>query len=171
MRLGLARKMRALDFRSVENRLGQGTPDANYVDGWLELKWLRGWPKKGGPVVISHYTDHQRLWLQRRWRCGGKAFLLLQIKLEWLLICGCDAGPIGSVTREELYSLAVFKSDKWSDSLIHWLQMPHSGFEDVRKQAGICGSPLLKSFSYSGAEQAKPKSDRPLSLEFHLIDT
>lgn len=172
MRASLTKRWRDLDFKAIENRIGRGTPDANCVgDNWFELKWLRGWPKKGGPVTISHYTDHQRLWLRRRWRRKGKAFLLIQVKLEWLLICGCDAWPVGSITREELYSLAVFRTNEWSDSLTHWIQMPWSGFEEVRKHKGICTSPLLKDCSLPDEEPAKPKLIVPGRLEFQLNDT
>lgn len=97
--------LKKLDARPIENPIGPGTPDVNYIEGWIELKWLRRWPKNAETIVqLPHFTKGQRLWLRRRWRRGGNAFLLLQCKQEWLLFTGQDAHDfVGHTTREGLH--------------------------------------------------------------------
>ena len=98
-----------IDPVSVENSVGPGTPDLNYLDGWLELKWARDWPKRDStPLRMPHFTIQQRRWLARRQRAGGRAFVLLKVAREWLLFDGDTAGRIlGESTRAELYDRAV----------------------------------------------------------------
>ena len=56
--------LRSLDAISVENPAYPGTPDVNFVEGWVELKWIRAWPAREKTVVkIDHYTQQQRVWL------------------------------------------------------------------------------------------------------------
>lgn len=152
MRANLRRKLKDLDWRAVENRVGKGTPDNNYVEGWCELKWLRHWPAKGGVVAISHYTNQQRLWLRRRWRKGGRVFLMLVQNQEMLLWAGCDAGPVGYLTREELYSTCLWRSAHWArevDELKRIITLPRAGLEMIREERGLCNLPLLNNFSYN----------------------
>jgi len=93
---------------AVENPAGPGTPDVNYIDGWIELKWLRRWKRNAetSPVLIDHYTNQQRLWMRRRSLRGGKAYLLLQVGKEWLLFKYPELMEVGKVTRSELYKLS-----------------------------------------------------------------
>lgn len=79
-----------LDPVRVENPAMPGTPDVNYVDGWIEMKAARGWPVKGGPLQLSHPpTAEQIAWLFRREAFGGKAWLVLSVgagtSREWFL--------------------------------------------------------------------------------------
>ncbi len=49
---------------------------ANYVDGWIELKWADKLPKTLGS--IKHWTKGQEEWLSKRGRAGsGHCYLLL----------------------------------------------------------------------------------------------
>ena len=102
--------LKSLDAMAVENKAptGAGTPDVNYIEGWIELKWLRRWPKKADTVVtIPHYTLGQRRWLRDRYNAGGSAWLLLQVQQEWLLFTGRDAHDyVGNLTRNGLYRVA-----------------------------------------------------------------
>lgn len=93
----------------VENTAARaGTPDVNYAEGWIELKWLRQWPKRATTVVrLPHFRLVQRRWLRDRWRVGGAAWLLLQCRREWLLFDGQTAHDhVGQVTLKELRALA-----------------------------------------------------------------
>ena len=103
--------LRKLDAVSVENKAYPGTPDVNYKEGWLELKWLRSWPKNCDkrPLVIKHFKKEQRVWLKRRWNAGGNVFLLLQInRNDWLLFDGKTAANIvGTANRPELFKAAL----------------------------------------------------------------
>lgn len=105
----VVRALRPLDAMSVENRVYPGTPDVNYREGWVELKWLPRWPRNcdSAPVKIDHFTPQQRVWLKRRWRAGGHAWLLLQVARQWLLFNGETAAQIvGRVDRSMLVARA-----------------------------------------------------------------
>ncbi len=110
MRGRVVRALRELDAVAVENRVYPGTPDVNYVEGWVELKWLPRWPKgsEEAPVRVKHFTPQQRVWLKRRWRKGGNAYLLLQAGRDWLLFDGLTAAlHLGKVSQPRLRELAL----------------------------------------------------------------
>lgn len=89
MRQNLHKQMKRLgwDPIAVENRVHAGTPDTNYLHGWVELKWLRAWPKRDTTIVrIDHWTKEQEVWIERRWRAGGHVHVLLQCRRDWLLL-------------------------------------------------------------------------------------
>lgn len=126
----------------VENPVRPGTPDVNYIEGWIELKWLRRWPANSWTNVrIDHFTIQQRRFLRDRYERGGNAWLLLQVGREWLLFTGLDAyNYVGKVTREGLYKVARMR---WTKGLVD---------EDLR----ICltrdwenwnGLPIVRPFS------------------------
>ena len=107
MRQRVVRMLHSLDAFSVENSAWPGTPDINYTEGWIELKWLRNWPVRGGVVKIDHFTTQQRFFLGQRWQKGGNAYLLLSIKSEWLLFTGdVAAKEVGRRNREDLILLS-----------------------------------------------------------------
>lgn len=104
MRGKVVRALRPLDAMAVENPALPGTPDVNYIEGWIELKWLRAWPKRPDTVVrIEHFTKQQRVWHFRRRRAGGQSWFLLQVRREWLLLDGAIAAVIvNRATKLEL---------------------------------------------------------------------
>lgn len=93
-----------LDAHAVENPALPGTPDVNYVEGWLELKWERNWPARSPTVVkCEHYSPQQRIYHRKRWGAGGQVYLLWKIGVLWLLFEGhVAARVVGKVPREEL---------------------------------------------------------------------
>lgn len=126
MRARVVRALRPLDAISVENRVGPGTPDVNYAEGWLELKWIRRWPRNcdEDPVLVDHFTPQQRSWLLRRHRRGGNIHLLLQVGQEHLLFRAPEAvALLGRATRPELMrgALVHWTSGLPSRELIEWL--------------------------------------------------
>ena len=105
----VCKTLKSLDARAVENRVGPGTPDVNYAEGWIELKWMRRWPENcdESPVLLPHYTQQQRVWHKLRWRKGGHVYVLLQVAREWLLFDGDIAAEhVGRVNRQELITFA-----------------------------------------------------------------
>jgi hypothetical protein len=117
MRRKLVDSLRVLDAVPVENRVGPGTPDVNYSEGWIECKWLRHWPRKfETPVALDHpLLPEQRAWLQRRRKRNGAAWVMLQCRREWFLFDGAIAAQyLGYVTRDELCKLAT---KWWPDGL------------------------------------------------------
>lgn len=92
----------------VENVMLAGTPDINYVEGWIELKWLEDWPKKPQtPVRLPKFKRGQRIFLYKRCLAGGQAYLLLRVNLEWILLPGFWAATrLGTATRAEIIAAA-----------------------------------------------------------------
>jgi hypothetical protein len=87
-----------LDPVRVENPIHPGTPDVNLVNGsWIELKAMARWPVRDSHLfAIRHFTPQQRVWLYKRWRAGGRTYLLLEVVSmgEWLLFDGDVAAKI-----------------------------------------------------------------------------
>lgn len=80
-----------------------GIPDVNISGGWIELKWLRAWPKRPGtPVRIPHYTDDQKNWSARRAATGETVWLLLKCRNEWLLFDSDSSKDVGTLTKQEM---------------------------------------------------------------------
>lgn len=109
MRRRVVKALHDLDPIAVENPAYPGTPDVNCTLGWIELKQLEGWPVRATTAVrIPHFTQQQRVWLKRRWRQGGSAWLLLQIGQHWMLFDGVTAAThVGHVDRETLIRMAT----------------------------------------------------------------
>jgi hypothetical protein len=122
MRSRVIQWLRTLNAIAVENPAQPGTPDVNYVEGWIELKKLHKWPKDGeGVVRVDHFTPQQRNWHLLRKRRGGRTHVLLQVADDWLLFDGGVAAMhLGRVSRRELERLA----------LKHWQNGPRA--EELR---------------------------------------
>lgn len=93
----------------VENMVGTGTPDVNFciegIEGWIELKHVHYWPKRGGALKIDHYTLEQRLWHDKRMKNGGICLLFLQVDRDYFLFDNHD--NVGeSLNKEELFAQA-----------------------------------------------------------------
>jgi len=156
MRGKVVRALRSLDAWAVENRAKPGTPDVNYIGGWVELKWVRAWPKNKNvsEVKIDHFTKEQRICLKQRWRKGGRSFLLLQANgPHWLLFDGETAAQcVGRVTMGELYQRALMTMTPFNkEKLIQWLTMDLPSLQQRRQS-------LLTAFEEAKLS-AKPLSD------------
>lgn len=116
MRQRVRLALRGLDPISIENPVHPGTPDLNYVEGFVELKVAEKWPERTTTILrIPHFTPQQRVWLMRRVRAGGRAFLLLRVDGDWFLFRGDRAAEIvGRGTRAELEAAAI---GRWETSL------------------------------------------------------
>ena len=120
MRKKVVKALQPLNAISVENPCLPGTPDVNYIEGWVELKWLREWPKREDTIVrLEHYTKVQRVWAFRRRRMGGQAWMLIQCGREWILMDGAVAAiSLGHCTKAELIQRCAAYSDTGLDSAI-----------------------------------------------------
>lgn len=85
----LLKALRPLHGVHVENVMQPGMCDINYVEGWIELKWLAAWPKRAETVVrVSEFTAQQRVFLIKRVLASGQARVLLRVGNEWTLLPG-----------------------------------------------------------------------------------
>jgi hypothetical protein len=67
------------DPRRVENLVAEGTPDINYIGGWIESK-VGERPKRAATTLsLRHYTREQRGWHMRRCRAGGRVHVVLRV--------------------------------------------------------------------------------------------
>lgn len=118
VRRTVVQNLKQLDAVSVENSVGSGTPDVNYIGGWLEIKNLHGFPTDPTKVVPVHLRPSQRAWLTKRRQMGGKAFVLIKVGKEWLLYDGMSAArSLGLVWNEEACrsgALLVYKKMDWA---------------------------------------------------------
>lgn len=105
MRKRVVQALRSLDALAVENAVRAGTPDVNYIEGWLELKRLTSWPRKEAAVVrIPIFTPQQRVWLRRRQEKGGNVHFLILVANDWLLFDGSYAADhLGRITKQEMF--------------------------------------------------------------------
>lgn len=70
-----------LDPCRVENAVGPGTPDINFLGGWIESKSIPAFPKRDTTVVaLDHYTNTQRGWHVRRRMAGGVVLVALRVQ-------------------------------------------------------------------------------------------
>lgn len=109
MRGRVVRALKSLDPIAVENPARPGTPDVNFIEGWIELKDVEHWPKIAStPLRVRHFTPQQKVWLARRQKKGGNVWLLLRVQNDWLLFDGITAAMhLGLRTRAELTALAT----------------------------------------------------------------
>jgi hypothetical protein len=103
MRQRIVKILKPLHAVSVENLCGDGgTPDINFVGGWLELKQSAKWPKRASTILKDGvrlptkrgqkgFTQDQRNWIRERNRKGGVADVCLKVGRDWFLLFGIDA--------------------------------------------------------------------------------
>lgn len=131
MRGRVVRDLKSLNAIAVENPALPGTPDVNYVEGWIELKQLPEWPAREETTVnVSTFTPQQRVWHLRRRMAGGISWLLLQVGQEFLLIDGAQAAlSLGHVTRRELVKLSSeYTARLKPGDLLRWISQKQSCF-------------------------------------------
>jgi hypothetical protein len=104
MRSQVVRALRPLHAFPVENSILPGTPDVNYIHGWIELKYLKRWPANTDAIIkIPHYTPPQKIFAQQRVRAGGTCWFLLCVERDWILLDGVAAANlINRSTRDQL---------------------------------------------------------------------
>lgn len=132
-----ARRSQLLDLLSplhavaVENSIGggDGTPDVNCTAGWIEVKQLDDWPVRDTTIVQPrHFTPEQRHWLKKRCQAGGRAWVLLCVGSEWVLMWGeAAARQLGvSWTRSDLTRRGKPHVAEVSRHVFHWTLHPTS---------------------------------------------
>jgi len=109
MRRRVVQALRSQHAIAVENPAFPGTPDVNYVEGWLELKHADLWPvREKTRLAMPHFTPQQRVWLMKRHYAGGNAHLLLQVSNDWLLLDAITAARLlGKVSKSALEDAAI----------------------------------------------------------------
>lgn len=83
------------EWQRIENRTQESVPDCLVlsVDGrvaWVEGKYKVSWPKSKDTSTDVGLDKGQVNFLKRWCRLGGRAWLLLRVGEEWLLVWGLD---------------------------------------------------------------------------------
>lgn len=101
--------IRKLDPVPVDNPRKPGTPDVNYIEGWVELKYLADWPKRAKTLVkFPKFYPQQRVWLVKRSLARGRCFVFVQIKFMYLLYEGGYAAQhFDRMTKDEMIKNAL----------------------------------------------------------------
>lgn len=111
LRASVVDALRELDAIAVENPALPGTPDVNYVEGWLELKCLDAWPLRDAtPLRCEHWTPEQRVRHVLRSRSGGATYVLVEVAQthDYLLLEGAIAARIlGKANRADLEAVSL----------------------------------------------------------------
>ena len=154
-----------LDPIRVENAVHPGTPDLNLATGvWIELKAIAGWPARQQTLVrLTKYTPQQRVWLLRRWRAGGGAWLALYVAScrLWYLFDGEAAQTIGKVPQFELVNAARLIGTH--EQVAVFFAEREAGFRSRSEQrsAAAARSPSGESSARLGAGAPRPEVTRP----------
>lgn len=133
MRQNLVKALKPLDAVPIENHMRAGTPDVNYIGGWIECKWMKTWPRGAAtnPVKFTHpLTKNQGLWLRRRWLAGGTTLVCAQVAREWFFFSGETIKDyFNKMTRPEMIERAIFYMPNGLDKgkLVAWLQTISTG--------------------------------------------
>jgi hypothetical protein len=79
-------------LQRIEDALSTGIPDLNFcfdsIEVWIEVKYLAKLPVKRLTPVKIGLKQPQALWLSKRNRCGGNAFIVVRCAFDntWRLI-------------------------------------------------------------------------------------
>ena len=106
----IVKALKEFDAQPVENIGTIGCPDVECTLGWIELKYLKAWPKRADTLVrFPIYTPQQRSWQRRRRRRGGNVWMLVKVgRNEWLLYdAEAAANLLGRLNRTQMEQTAI----------------------------------------------------------------
>lgn len=127
-RARLVRELKCLSAMPVENRVRPGTPDINYVGGWIECKYMKVWPKGAdkNPVRFPHpLLQTQKVWIRKRRMATPEStiFVCALVATEWFFWDGLFAvDHFEKMTRPEMKENALFYMKGFNrERLVDWL--------------------------------------------------
>ena len=97
---------------------GTGIPDMHMiVDGrayWLELKFIKRWPKSPDANVLEHrFTGAQLAYLRRVDRARGRGLGVVGFEDRCVVLRVHDIGDGGTLTRREIDRHRHLRMDAW----------------------------------------------------------
>ena len=111
----------------IENSIGEGIPDYAYVHkesgsaGWIEVKRILELPKRETTPVFGSkgLRPAQIAWLNTRFNCGGKAYILAGAEKHVWLVSASFARTFNEMIVSELDAVAVY----CTKSRINWVEL------------------------------------------------
>lgn len=74
----------------LESSSGNGVPDVVFsmpnINGFLELKYIKEWPKRPDTKVKLPLRPEQKLWISTRGKMGGNVWVLCRIEDDFFLL-------------------------------------------------------------------------------------
>ena len=103
------------DAQRHEDKITLGIPDvsfgANGINGWMELKHVKKYPVKlKSPIIIRHFTNYQKLWLERRQKYAGNCWLLIRIEEDFYLFEGNKIRLVGVSMHKDDFMRECYSS-------------------------------------------------------------
>lgn len=107
--------IRHLDPVRVENVVGPGFPDIEYIGGTIESKLIQRWPKRVDTIVrVPHYRPDQRAWHVKRRKAGGRCHVVIQVDTTVFVFDAFIAAQgLGFWTRQQMASHCKWMSNPW----------------------------------------------------------
>lgn len=108
------------DPHRVENAVGPGTPDIEYVGGHIESKQIPHWPKRPLSVLrVPHYVPEQRAWHIRRCQAGGRCHVVIEVERDVFVFDGIVAAQhLGlTMTRWGMQTAALLWMPNWNQTM------------------------------------------------------
>jgi len=78
----------------IESSAGNGIPDISFglpgKNGWIELKYIREWPKRQDTKVKLPLRPEQKHWISARGGLSGDVWVLVRIQDDFFLVSWRD---------------------------------------------------------------------------------
>lgn len=104
-----------IHWQRFEDKFGHGIPDLNLaVEGheiWIELKQLDRLPVRSSTKVRLDLRRDQALWLKRRIKAGGKAFVVAKVGREVYVFSRYFDALVDGVNHQAFASYALFTTN------------------------------------------------------------
>lgn len=106
--------------QSHEDRFSEAIPDLSFgargVNGWIELKQVKAWPKREDTKVKpAHYTSEQANWIIKRNKYAGSCFVFVKVEREYFLFKAYHARLIKNGITKKQYG--EYCCAKWAGSI------------------------------------------------------
>lgn len=88
----LKEKMKFTGWHAVriESSSGNGVPDVTYglqdINGWIELKYIKEWPKRATTLVKLPLRPEQKFFFQKRGELSGNVWCFIRIQDTFFLL-------------------------------------------------------------------------------------
>lgn len=101
----------------IESCAGNGVPDVAYTvknkHGWMELKYIKEWPKRESTKIKLPLRPEQKLWIATRGKLADGVWVMCKIDNDYYLLD---------------YELAILACDGWTRS--EWDMLSNLNWEN-----------------------------------------
>jgi len=92
----------------IESNAGNGVPDVVFcvpnINGFMELKFIKEWPKRPETKVKLPLRPEQKLWVETRGKRGGNVWVFCRIENSMFLLDNtCSMSACDGWTKEEWF--------------------------------------------------------------------